>query len=122
MIAFLKTCLKGLIVIITAPLWAAVFVIAAAYALILFFYTAIKSLIRIFTKQSGGIYGTSYDQKAKEILSSPNFNPTTGTMAAFPPQQPQFQQQYPQGQYFPPTGAYPQPYYDPRQNQNEEGK
>lgn len=121
MIAFLKTCLKGLIVIITSPLWAAFFVLAAVYALILFFCMAITNLLRVITRKGGGIYNTSYDKKAKEILSNPGFNPMTGSaQPAYPPMGYQGPANQFQGQYYPPAGGYPPPQYDPRQIQNRE--
>lgn len=118
MIAFLKTCGRGFIVIISSPLWLAFFALYIVYSFILFFYVGIKGFIKLFTSHHLTIE-TDYDRKAKAILSNPSFNPPPPSRTDIYPQTPVRQPYYP-----PQPPAYqPPPYqgqspYPPRNNYN----
>ena len=132
--SFFKTCGKGLLAIVSSPLWILLFAIYVVYGLLLMVFSPIRVLISLLRHKKYTIK-TDYDRMAQKIIdeggvknnNAPVINPQPVYQAPQP--QPVYQNQqtyynqpnynqppYPPNYSYPPSNQYPQNNY-PQNNQ-----
>ena len=132
--SFFKTCGKGLLAIVSSPLWILLFAIYVVYGLLLMVFSPIRVLISLLRHKKYTIK-TDYDRMAQKIIdeggvknnNAPVINPQPVYQAPQPQpvyqnqqtfyNQPNFNQPpYPPNYSYPPNNQYPQNNY-PQNNQ-----
>ena len=127
--SFFKTCGKGLLTIVSSPLWILLFAIYVVYGLLLMVFSPIRVLISLLRHKKYTIK-TDYDRMAQKIIdeggvknnNAPVINPQPVYQAPQP--QPVYQNQqtyynqpnynqppYPPNYSYPPNNQYPQNNY-----------
>lgn len=127
--SFFKTCGKGLLAIVSSPLWILLFAIYVVYGLLLMVFSPIRVLISLLRHKKYTIK-TDYDRMAQKIIdeggvknnNAPVINPQPVYQAPQP--QPVYQNQqtyynqpnynqppYPPNYSYPPNNQYPQNNY-----------
>ena len=127
--SFFKTCGKGLLAIVSSPLWILLFAIYVVYGLLLMVFSPIRVLISLLRHKKYTIK-TEYDRLAQQIIdeggvknnNAPVINPQPVYQAPQP--QPVYQNQqtyynqpnynqppYPPNYSYPPNNQYPQNNY-----------
>ena len=127
--SFFKTCGKGLLAIVSSPLWILLFAIYVVYGLLLMVFSPIRVLISLLRHKKYTIK-TDYDRMAQKIIdeggvknnNAPVINPQPVYQAPQPQpvyqnqqtfyNQPNFNQPpYPPNYSYPPNNQYPQNNY-----------
>ena len=127
--SFFKTCGKGLLAIVSSPLWILLFAIYVVYGLLLIVFSPIRVLISLLRHKKYTIK-TDYDRMAQKIIdeggvknnNAPVINPQPVYQAPQPQpvyqnqqtfyNQPNFNQPpYPPNYSYPPNNQYPQNNY-----------
>lgn len=127
--SFFKTCGKGLLAIVSSPLWILLFAIYVVYGLLLMVFSPIRVLISLLRHKKYTIK-TDYDRMAQKIIdeggvknnNAPSNNPQPVYQAPQPQpvyqnqqtfyNQPNFNQPpYPPNYSYPPNNQYPQNNY-----------
>ena len=126
--SFFKTCGKGLLAIVSSPLWILLFAIYVVYGLLLMVFSPLRVLISLLKHKKYTIK-TDYDRIAQQIIdeggvknNAPSNNPQPVYQAPQP--QPVYQNQqtyynqpnynqppYPPNYSYPPSNQYPQNNY-----------
>ena len=127
--SFFKTCGKGLLAIVSSPLWILLFAIYVVYGLLLMVFSPLRVLISLLKHKKYTIK-TEYDRMAQQIIdeggaknnNAPVINPQPVYQAPQP--QPVYQNQqtyynqpnynqppYPPNYSYPPNNQYPQNNY-----------
>ena len=127
--SFFTTCAKGLLAILSSPLWILLFAIYVVYGLLLMVFSPIRVLISLLRHKKYTIK-TDYDRMAQKIIdeggvknnNAPVINPQPVYQAPQP--QPVYQNQqtyynqpnynqppYPPNYSYPPNNQYPQNNY-----------
>ena len=127
--SFFKTCGKGLLAIVSSPLWILLFAIYVVYGLLLMVFSPFRALISLLKHKKYTIK-TDYDRIAQKIIdeggvknnNAPVINPQPVYQAPQPQpvyqnqqtfyNQPNFNQPpYPPNYSYPPNNQYPQNNY-----------
>ena len=127
--SFFKTCGKGLLAIVSSPLWILLFAIYVVYGLLLMVFSPLRVLVSLLKHKKYTIK-TDYDRIAQKIIdeggvknnNAPVINPQPVYQAPQPQpvyqnqqtfyNQPNFNQPpYPPNYSYPPNNQYPQNNY-----------
>ena len=127
--SFFKTCGKGLLTIVSSPLWILLFAIYVVYGLLLMVFSPIRVLISLLRHKKYTIK-TDYDRIAQQIIDEGGVKNNNATVInpqpvyQAPQPQPVYQNQqtfynqpnfnqppYPPNYSYPPNNQYPQNNY-----------